>query len=79
MRAIWYLRITWGPATEAALQAFRVRSLDVRPGTMSTVIVGDSDLVFDALTASFEAAARLGDIVMVASISNCCPMARRSP
>jgi len=65
-----------GPAIETALQAFRARSLDVRPGTMSTVIAGDSDVVFDALKASFEAAAGLGDIVMIASISNCCPKDR---
>jgi len=59
-----------GPAIETALQAFSARSsLDVRPGTMSTVIAGDSDVVFDALKASFEAAAGLGDVVMVASIS----------
>jgi uncharacterized protein YqgV (UPF0045/DUF77 family) len=62
-----------GPAIETALQPFRARSLDVRPGTMSTVIAGDSDEVFDALKTSFEAAAALGDVVMVASISNCCP------
>jgi len=43
---------------------------------MRTVIAGDTDLVFDALKASFEAAAGLGDIVMVASISNCCPVER---
>jgi uncharacterized protein YqgV (UPF0045/DUF77 family) len=62
-----------GPAIETSLEAFRACSLDVRPGTMSTVIAGDSDVVFDALKASFEAAAALGDVVMVAAISNCCP------
>jgi uncharacterized protein YqgV (UPF0045/DUF77 family) len=62
-----------GPAIAGALEAFRSRGLDVRTGTMSTVIVGDADAVFDGLKASFQSAAALGDVVMVASISNCCP------
>jgi uncharacterized protein YqgV (UPF0045/DUF77 family) len=63
-----------GPATTIALEAFRARSLDVRSGTMSTVISGDSEVVFEALKASFDAVAAVGDVVMVASISNCCPV-----
>ena len=62
-----------GPAISRALEVFRARGLDVRPGTMSTVIVGDVDAVFDGLKASFQTAAALGDVVMVASVSNCCP------
>ncbi|OGA25975.1 MAG: hypothetical protein A3I02_11055 [Betaproteobacteria bacterium RIFCSPLOWO2_02_FULL_67_26] len=62
-----------GPAISRALELFRARGLDVRPGTMSTVIVGDVDAVFDGLKASFQTAAALGDVVMVASVSNCCP------
>ena len=59
-----------GPAISRALELFRARGLDVRPGTMSTVIVGDVDAVFDGLKASFQTAAALGDVVMVASVSN---------
>ena len=62
-----------GPAVSKALDAFRARGLDVRTGTMSTVIAGDSDTVFEGLKAAFDSAAALGDIVMVASVSNCCP------
>lgn len=62
-----------GATIAGALEIFRARGLDVRPGTMSTVIAGDVDAVFDGLKASFQAAAAAGDVVMVASISNCCP------
>jgi uncharacterized protein YqgV (UPF0045/DUF77 family) len=62
-----------GPAIANALESLRAIGLDVRPGTMSTVVAGDCDAVFDGLKASFRAAAALGDVVMVASISNCCP------
>jgi len=61
-----------GPAINRALEVFRAHGLDVRPGTMSTVIVGEVNAVFDGLKASFQTAAALGDVVMVASISNCC-------
>lgn len=63
-----------GPTISRVLDVFRARGLEVRPGTMSTVIVGESDAVFDSLKASFQTAAALGDVVMAASISNCCPV-----
>jgi uncharacterized protein YqgV (UPF0045/DUF77 family) len=62
-----------GATITSALQIFRSRGLEVNTGTMSTVIAGESDAVFDSLKASFESAAAAGDVVMVASISNCCP------
>ncbi|MBI3043835.1 MAG: thiamine-binding protein [Betaproteobacteria bacterium] len=62
-----------GPSISRALEVFRARGLEVRLGTMSTVVAGDADAVFDSLKASFQSAAALGDVVMVASISNCCP------
>ena len=62
-----------GPTISKALEVFRACGLDVRPGTMSTVITGEADAVFDSLKASFQSAAALGDVVMVVSISNCCP------
>ena len=61
------------PAILRALEALRAYGLDVRVGTMSTVVRGEPDAVFDALKASFRSAEALGDLVMVASISNCCP------
>jgi hypothetical protein len=48
------------------LEVFRTCGLEVRPGIMSTVVIGDTDAVFDGLKASFQSASALGDVVMVA-------------
>ena len=61
-----------GPAISKAVEVFRAHGLDVRHGSMSTVIVGETDTVFDSLKASFQSAAVLGDVVMIVSFSNCC-------
>jgi uncharacterized protein YqgV (UPF0045/DUF77 family) len=61
------------PAIARAVQAFRARGLEVKPGAMSTLVTGEAEAVFDALEASFQSAAALGDVVMVVSLSNCCP------
>lgn len=63
-----------GPTIRKAIEAFRGLGLDVRPGSMSTVVVGDSDAVLDGLKAAFQAASGLGDVVMAVSISNACPL-----
>jgi uncharacterized protein YqgV (UPF0045/DUF77 family) len=63
------------PAIARAVQAFRARGLEVKPGAMSTLVTGEAEAVFDALEASFQSAADLGDVVMVVSLSNCCPAA----
>jgi len=68
-----------GPTITTVLDVFRARGLEVRAGSMSTVIMGDTDAVFDSLKASFQSAAALGDLVMVASISNCCPVSVSKP
>lgn len=63
-----------GPTISKAVEVFRAHGLDVRAGSMSTVIVGATDTVFDSLKASFQSAGALGDLVMVVSFSNCCPV-----
>jgi len=67
-----------GPAISKALEVFRLRGLEVKAGTMSTVVIGGEDDIFDSLKSSFQSAAALGDVVMVASISNCCPLPARN-
>jgi len=62
------------PGVSMVADVLRAAGLEVRPGSMSTVIVGDSERVFDSLKASFQSAATLGDVVMVVSFSNCCPV-----
>lgn len=63
-----------GPAISKLTETLRDHGLDIRPGPMSTVVIGDAERVFDGLKASFRSAANLGDVVMVVSISNCCPV-----
>jgi uncharacterized protein YqgV (UPF0045/DUF77 family) len=64
-----------GPAVSKVLEVFRTRGLQVTPGAMSSLVVGETDAVFDSLKTSFQSACAFGDVVMVASISNCCPAA----
>jgi len=63
-----------GPTIAKALDVFRSRGLDVKTGTMSTVVTGEPGALLESLKTSFESAAALGDVVMVVSLSNCCPI-----
>jgi uncharacterized protein YqgV (UPF0045/DUF77 family) len=63
-----------GPAITAAVDTFRVYGLDVWEGAMSTVVAGDLDAVCGALRDAFAAAATTGEVVMVVSLSNGCPV-----
>ena len=67
-------QVSLGPAIEEALEAFGKRGLQVEPGTMSTVIAGDSPAVFAALEEAFARAAGRGHVVMVVTLSNACPV-----
>lgn len=62
-----------GPSIERALEAIRGHGLDPEPGPMSSQILGPSNQVFLALHDAFLAAAE-GGCVMVATISNACPV-----
>ena len=62
------------PAIEAALEAFRNRGLEVVPGAMSSVVSGDDDALFAALKDVFRRSAELGEVVMVMTVSNACPV-----
>lgn len=61
-------------AIERALAVFREHELEVTPGSMSTVVSGDYDRMFDALKQAFQVAAEQGEIVMVVTLSNACPV-----
>jgi hypothetical protein len=41
---------------------------------MSTVVTGDSDVVFPTLQTAFERATAAGHVVLIATISNACPV-----
>ena len=61
------------PAIDEALRIFRESGLDVFPGSMSTLISGDDEVVFAALQAAFQQAAGDGRVVMSVTFSNACP------
>jgi uncharacterized protein YqgV (UPF0045/DUF77 family) len=62
------------PAIDEALQIFRGHGLCVEPGAMSTLITGDDAAVFTALQEAFRCAAEQGQVVMVVTFSNACPV-----
>ena len=63
------------PAIDKAVAVFRESGLEVTPGPMSTIIAGDDVAVFAALRDAFRATAE-GEVVMVVTISNACPVPR---
>jgi tRNA-Thr(GGU) m(6)t(6)A37 methyltransferase TsaA len=65
---------TLSPAIDEALQIFRAHALDVEPGAMSTLISGDDVAVFAALQAALRRVAEHGQVVMLVTFSNACPV-----
>jgi uncharacterized protein YqgV (UPF0045/DUF77 family) len=59
---------------ERAIAVFSEHGLKVTPGSMSTVVSGDYDRMFDALKQAFREAAEQGETVMVVTLSNACPV-----
>jgi uncharacterized protein YqgV (UPF0045/DUF77 family) len=48
--------------------------LSPQPGPMSTLVVGEADVVFGALRDGFARAAGQGRLVMTVTVSNACPV-----
>jgi tRNA-Thr(GGU) m(6)t(6)A37 methyltransferase TsaA len=65
------------PAIKEALWIFEKHGLHVESGAMSSLIAGDDAVVFAALQEAFRCAAEQGEVVMVATFSNACPMSSR--
>lgn len=61
-------------AVEEALNEFRRQGLEVQPGAMSTQVAGEEERVFSALRKAFGHACQRGEVVMVVTLSNDCPM-----
>jgi uncharacterized protein YqgV (UPF0045/DUF77 family) len=65
---------TLSPVIDEALQIFHEHGLDVAPGAMSSLISGYDAAVFAALREAFRRAAEQGEVVMVTTFSNACPV-----
>jgi uncharacterized protein YqgV (UPF0045/DUF77 family) len=59
---------------ERAIAVFTQHGLKVTPGSMSSVVSGDHDRMFDALKQAFQVTAEQGETVMVVTVSNACPV-----
>jgi uncharacterized protein YqgV (UPF0045/DUF77 family) len=55
------------------IQALESNNLKVELGPMSTLVTGDSQVVFESLRKAFEQLAQRYEIVLTAKISNACP------
>jgi len=62
------------PFINQALDIFKKMGLETQPGSMSTIISGDSDTVWKALRDAFAATAIQGELVMAVTVSNACPI-----
>lgn len=60
--------------TDALVRA----GLSPQVGSMSTVVVGEADIVFAALRDGFTSAADQGHLVMTVTVSNACPVEART-
>jgi tRNA-Thr(GGU) m(6)t(6)A37 methyltransferase TsaA len=69
-------RESLSPAIDDALRICREHSLDVEPGAMSSLIIGDDTVIFAALQEVFRRVAEQGQVVMVTTFSNACPVER---
>lgn len=67
------------PVIEQARHVFQAHGLVVRPGDMSTLVTGNDEAVFASLKEIFAQTEQLGDVVMVLTLSNACPMPDAPP
>jgi uncharacterized protein YqgV (UPF0045/DUF77 family) len=63
------------PAIEAVRSSLEKYKLAPQVGPMSTIVTGESAVIFAALGDAFGAAASEGQVVMTVTISNACPIA----
>lgn len=62
------------PAIDSTLRILREHGLDVSPGPMSTLASGDDEALFDAIREAYRTSSGNGDVVMVVTFSNACPV-----
>jgi len=67
-----------GTDTAAAIRAFlgvlQKRGVRYESGTMSTIVWGDQEAIWQALRQGYETASNLGPTVMQVTVSNACPL-----
>lgn len=63
-----------GPILEEAIAAVRATGVSLEVGVMSSTLQGDEAQIFDAVRMAFHIAADHGEVVLVVSVSNACPV-----
>ena len=58
---------------EQFIESLKDDHLNVKTGSMSSVISGDCQVVFQSLRKAFEQAAKRYEVVLTVKISNACP------
>lgn len=75
--SIYPLRqLSLSPTIEQALGVFRSYGLEVTPGPMSSMVLGEDEVLFGALREAFRQTAREAEIVMTLTLSNACPVSK---
>ena len=62
------------PAIEEAWKILEKNQLNVEKATMSTIVSGEVDQVFGAIKEAFLKSAEKGQVSMVVTFANACPM-----
>ena len=62
------------PAIESAWKVLEEKGLDFQKGSMSTVVSGEAEDVFPAIREVFVKSAEKGQVSMVVTFSNACPI-----
>ncbi len=62
---------------DSFIEIFKSYGLETHVGSMSTLVYGDDDKVFKALQEAYKKATEFGEIVVVATLSNACPLPLR--
>ena len=65
-----------GPTIEIVRETLEAHRLQAQVGPMSTIVTGETDILFAALAEAFDKAARAGQVVMTFTVSNACPVPR---
>lgn len=66
------------PVIDKAIEILEDHEIQVEPGPMSTMLSGDDDAIFEALRDVFRKGSEMGEIVMVVTLSNACPVRHSS-
>lgn len=61
------------------LRVLDSHGLEVRPGPMSTLVLGNTEALFDGLKQAFQEATDSGQVVLVATFSNACSTGKPEP